>query len=117
MDTISRNRIVDYVLSEQNAKDINLRHKAGVGGSQANVGTIDNQPGDVLPLLVVKVNPGSIDGQVFTDGNDTLWVQNVKQADPDYGKEDTPTAGAVEYGVWRWPERPKANDEKASTKR
>lgn len=37
--------------------------------------------GDIFPMLVTAVRPldASLNGQVFLDGNDNLWVQNVRE--------------------------------------
>lgn len=35
-------------------------------------------PGDILPMIIVKVwDNGSVNGQVFLDGDDTCWVTSV----------------------------------------
>lgn len=58
--------------------------------------------GDEYPMLIVKVwpdTPGhekSVNGQIFLDGNDTLWATSVCEDDSPEGM--TP-------GTWHWPER------------
>lgn len=88
-------RIVHYTLSESDAQAINRRrddaiayrhNPAGPGthrkptGDQVHIGNKAHE-GDVLPMLIVRVwgtQPDSVvNGQVFLDGNDTLWVTSV----------------------------------------
>lgn len=54
--------------------------------------------GQELPLLVVSVYPDEfgagvpgVNGQVFLDGNDVLWMTSAKEG--------------IEPGTWHWPER------------
>jgi hypothetical protein len=95
----STGRIVHYTLTEADADRINKRRadaKAAARGSvedgaQVHVGN-DAHADQVLPLLVVRVNPGGhVNGQVFLDGNDTLWVTSAAEGD---GR-----------GQWAWPPR------------
>jgi hypothetical protein len=52
----------------------------------------DPHPGDVYPLLIVRVwSDDSINGQIFLDGIDTMWVTSVHESDS-------------LYGCWFWPE-------------
>lgn len=89
-------RIVLYMLSESDAKAINRRRADRLAyqanpyndpriakkptGFQVHAGNPVNA-GDVLPMLIVKTwgnTPESpVNGQVFLDGNDTLWVTSV----------------------------------------
>lgn len=93
-------RLVLYRLSEQdveaikrrrtNAKSISDRLEGGSWpeGAQAHIGN-DPQVGDLLPTIVVKVWENNMfNGQVFLDGNDTLWVTSVVQGS--------------EPGQWDW---------------
>lgn len=89
-------RLVLYKLSEADAEAINKRYAdynqaevpAWPMGAQAHVGN-QAQAGDLLPTLVVKIWEGQmINGQVFLDGNDTLWKTSVEQGS--------------EAGQWDW---------------
>lgn len=80
-------RIVHYTLTEGNAKQITrLRIDSGVGSSFARVGNTPSA-GEVYPMLITRLwtdNPDQhsvVQGQVFLDGNDSLWVTSVKQGD------------------------------------
>jgi len=87
-------RIVHYVLTDQQAEQIN-RSRDAIGG-RGNYA----QAGDELPLVVVRVWPDEggpgvdgVNGQVLLDGPDTLWVTSA-----------LPSSGPVP-GCWHWPER------------
>jgi hypothetical protein len=69
-------RIVQYQLSEADVARINLhRGRCTVHANRSYVG-------DILPLLILRVCPdGSVNGQVFLDGDDTLWVTSVREGD------------------------------------
>lgn len=81
-----------YKLSEQDAEAINRRRtgfeEAGwPATAQRHFGNAA-QAGDLLPTLVIKVwENNMINGQVFLDGNDTLWVTSVNQG-PEAGQWD-----------------------------
>lgn len=112
---ITVGRIVHYVLTANDVERINRRHTNGRDivhrenpwphGTQAHVGDWA-VAGDVLPMLVVRVwsdksapgGPG-VNGQVFLDGNDVLWVTSVR--------EDALAPGnmANTPGTWHWPPR------------
>ncbi|NQX34293.1 hypothetical protein [Herbiconiux sp. VKM Ac-2851] len=104
MSAPSTGRIVLYTLAEADADAINRRrddHRNGPrvsgtqeivvqgDGAQVHVGN-PARADQVLPLLVVRVNPGGhVNGQVFLDGNDTLWFTSAAEG---YGR-----------GQWSWP--------------
>jgi hypothetical protein len=77
-------RIVHYTLDASDVQRVsNTRQSlAGViGAPQGNFPTV----GDVYPMLITRVwdygtpNPDAmVNGQVFLDGNDCLWVTSVK---------------------------------------
>lgn len=89
-------RIVHYTLSESDAEAINRRRDDRIAyqanpyndervskkptGFQVHHGNKAHE-GDVLPMIIVRVwgtQPDSaVNGQVFLDGNDTLWVTSV----------------------------------------
>lgn len=85
-------RLVLYKISEADAEAINRRRMLQEGqewtvGAQRHTGN-NAQAGDLMPTLVVKVWEGNkINGQVFLDGNDTLWVTSVQQG-PEAGQWD-----------------------------
>ncbi len=100
---ITVGRIVHYVLTKEDAKQINRRRTDSesirlrmAGGSwptgaQAHIGK-QVEAGQHLPMIVTEVDPNNgVDGQVFLNGNDTYWVQSRKE-------DVTP-------GSWHWPER------------
>lgn len=96
-------RIVHYTLTQQDADAINKRRRDASDSRRSLVGDgvlihFGNSvsEGDVLPLLVVKVwENGLINGQVFLDGNDTLWVTSIHEGSEDEGY----------LGHWSWPTR------------
>lgn len=60
-------------------------------GAQAHIGN-PVMPGDVQPMIIVEVSVDRlVNGQVFLDGNDVLWVTDV------------PEGSGV--GTWAWPPR------------
>lgn len=104
-------RIVHYTLTSSNAEQINRRRTTGnsiadrlaesppawPAGAQAHIGNAARE-GDVLPLLICRVWPDEygagvdgVNGQVFLDGNDQLWVTSAKEG--------------TEAGSWAWPPR------------
>lgn len=95
MEVLTAGRIVNYVLSADNAKQVNRRRDGyslnkqnGISevpeGAHIHVGNHASE-GNQLPMIVVRVwenefgegVPG-VNGQVFLDGNDQLWVTSVK---------------------------------------
>ncbi len=98
---ITPGRIVLYTLSKDDATQINRRrtHPSAIGhmsrtglwpaGAQAHIGDYSYE-GETYPLLVTKVDgDAQVNGQVFLDGNDVLWVTRRKEG-------TTP-------GFWFWP--------------
>ena len=96
-------RIVSYTLGAQNAVEINRRRAdsrasniAGdKSGAQVHVGN-DAASGQVYPMMITRVwdsaptDESVVQGQVFLDGNDVLWVTSAKQGDDDYHWHETP---------------------------
>ncbi len=90
MITPSIGRIVHYTLTAQDAAEVNRRRSdakvegAGNTGKVVHVGN-EARAGDIFPMLVTRVwgdtPDSSVQGQVFLDGNDTLWVTSVQQGD------------------------------------
>lgn len=88
-------RIVQYVLSADDADVINRRRvpraTAAAPGVMFHVGN-SAKPGDVFPLLVCRIWVSDmVNGQVFLDGSDTLWVTSRHEG--------------TEPGTWHWPVR------------
>jgi len=102
--------IVLYILTEQDAIQINRRRttsesiaerikfQAGTDrlrwpvGAQAHIGN-EVHAGDVFPMMITRVwTSGMVNGQLFLDGNDTLWVERACR-------------GYKTPGTWDWPER------------
>jgi hypothetical protein len=85
-------RIVHYTLSEADADAINRRredaerHRRAGGlvpqnaGEQRHIGN-RAEAGQVYPMLITRpwgsTPESSVNGQVFLDGNDVLWVTSV----------------------------------------
>lgn len=109
-------RIVHYRLTDQDCASIAHRrrrhsddvewaneHGSGVTKHQVFEG---NQPkaGEVYPMMITRVwdlhptEASCVQGQVFLDGNDTIWKTSVQQ----HGQTYDPT---VENGVWFEPVR------------
>ncbi len=82
-------RIVHYTLTEQDAAQINTLR--GPMTHQANPA----YEGDVYPMMIVRVwgsSPDSaVQGQVFIDGNFTLWATSVPHGEGPH--------------TYAWPER------------
>lgn len=73
-------RIVNYTLGDYDVdrirqqRDINEHLK---GNSVSS--------GDIFPMIIVRVwnfEPGTVNGVVLLDGNDTLWVSSVIPGQP-----------------------------------
>ena len=79
--------MLTYTLTAQDAEQVNRRRNdarahivAGTVGNTGFVLHIGNSvdAGDEYPLIVTRVWPdGKINGQVWLDGNDSLWVTSV----------------------------------------
>lgn len=96
-------RIVLYCLGDHDAEAVNRRRVQGAGhgeswpaGAQAHFGN-SVKPGDEYPMIVSRVwenyysasGTHAVNGQVFLDGNDTLWVTSANEG-----------TGPC---TWRWP--------------
>jgi hypothetical protein len=116
----TQGRIVLYVLSANDADAINRRRTTGAeiakrmgmdvwgdkngepihgwpAGAQAHIGNPASEL-DTYPMMIVRVWPDEfgpgvpgVNGQVFLDGNDVLWVTSVREG--------------TEPGTWYWPAR------------
>lgn len=92
-------RIVHYMLTAADAEAVNRRREHAVEsgimtqntGAQVHFGNPAAE-GHVLPMMVTRTNMNSINGQVFLDGNDTLWATSTM-----YGGDEP------EPGQWTWP--------------
>lgn len=105
-------RFVHYVLTEQDAATINKRRADAEGrrgdiaadalGYVAHVGN-KAEAGQIFPLLITRVwSEGCVNGQLFLDGNDTLWKTSASKA-TEYSIEQA--KGAPVTGTWSWPPR------------
>jgi hypothetical protein len=88
--------IVQYTLDEQDADAVNKRRKDAQNedtngltlarrelGAQIHFGNRATE-GDVYPMIIVRVwddDDSVVNGQVFLDGNDTLWVTSVSRGE------------------------------------
>jgi hypothetical protein len=83
-------RIVRYTLSADDATQSNKRKADAYNNRYAirdeSKGYVTHSgngvsAGDVYPMIIVRVWGDSdlVNGQVFLDGNDTLWVTSIKQ--------------------------------------
>lgn len=94
-------RIVHYVLSAQDAEQINRRRTTSAQiaariadekwplGAQAHIGNSVSE-GEVYPLVITRVwDSGMVNGQVMLDGNDLFWATSRHEG--------------VEPGTYRWP--------------
>ncbi len=74
-------RIVHYRLSAKQALETNERRLDKPSHYHGNFAS----EGDVYPMLIVRLwteapdEESVVQGQVFLDGNDTLWTTSVKQ--------------------------------------
>jgi hypothetical protein len=112
MDGLIEGRIVHYVMSDQDAQEVNRRRTDGASirdrinqdkwpiGAQAHIGN-SVMAGEHFPAIVVRVWPREfgeepgVNLQVFLDGNDSLWVTSAKFATPE----------SIELGTCHWPEK------------
>jgi hypothetical protein len=107
MDGLTAGRIVHFVVTEGTAGEVNRRRadrwdtppENWPAGAQRHTGN-PVYAGEHLPMIVVAVWPNEfgpnndgVNGQVFLDGNDSLWVTSVR-----YDPDATP-------GTWHWIER------------
>ena len=83
-----------YAMSSYNANEVNARRKdandrlpwyhALKPGAQMHKGN-PVTAGDCFPMMITRVwgvaPTSAVNGQVFLDGNDTLWVTSVVQGD------------------------------------
>ncbi|MGW3153664.1 hypothetical protein [Streptomyces sp. NPDC001089] len=91
-------RLVHYRVSEYDAELINRRRKDAYesGTFQEKTGAIahvGNQvsEGQVFPALIVRLwSAGTVNLQVFLDGNDVFWATSRQEGD--------------DVGNWAWPE-------------
>ena len=77
MSTPAIGRIVHYTLNALDAAAINnRRHEVPENTNVIHFGNRANE-GDVFPAIIVRVwneDPGTVQLQVFLDGNDTYWA-------------------------------------------
>jgi hypothetical protein len=109
MMQVSVGRILHYRLTEEDVAQITRRRTTGASiagrikeekwplGAQAHIGN-GHYSGQILPMIACVVWPNEygpnyhgVNGQVFLDGNDTLWVTSIKEG--------------TENGTWEWPRK------------
>jgi hypothetical protein len=86
-------RIVHYTLSAQDAEAVNKRradssahmaeHRENSNGVQIHVGN-GVREGDIFPMVITRAWPADthgVNGQVFLDGNDLLWVTSIAEGE------------------------------------
>lgn len=66
-------QIVNYRASKEDADTANGRRSTV---AQSHCGG-HMKAGDVLPLMVTKINEKTFNGQLFLDGNDSHWVKGT----------------------------------------
>jgi hypothetical protein len=91
-------RIVHVFMSEELARRVNRgRTDAGHATKTGNTA----REGDVLPMVIVRVQSDTpeamVNGQVFLDGNDTLWATSIR-------RNESPAGTPREPGTWDWPD-------------
>lgn len=66
-----------YTMSEQDCDQVRKRRQEGASTGNAAL------PGETYPMLICRTwgntSASSVNGQVFLDGDDTLWVTSVAQ--------------------------------------
>lgn len=94
-------RIVHYTLTAEDAQKVNKRRQDAVESDFTEEGTGAvihyGEPVPeycVFPMIVTTVDRGIVGGQVFLNGNDTLWVYPVMEAEH-----------PGDPGLWFWPPR------------
>lgn len=96
-------RIVLFRLTEEAALYINHQRRQALADAKArtssplNGSALDGEEvraGMTFPMIVTAVfNKDYVNGQVFLDGNDSYWAENVGQGQAD------------DDGSWHWPPR------------
>jgi len=88
-------RSVRYALSDEDIRNINIQRAARNGGGTLIYQGNPVAVGETYPMTIVRAwgnEPTSaVNGQVFLDGNDTLWVKSVTHGEGP--------------GHFTWPER------------
>ena len=98
-------RIVHYRLTEEDVNTINIRRENARFISYGN----PHSKGQVLPMIICAVYPyefgdrPGVNGQVFLDGNDSLWVASALEG--------------TEPGQWSWPEKRVTKEESSAAAR
>lgn len=93
MEGLTEGRIVHYVLSELDVEKVYKRRTETevFEGNSARAG-------DKLPMMIVRIwdhTSGMVNGKVFLDGNDELWVTSVPFAQVKEHEAATPR-------TWHW---------------
>lgn len=113
-------RIVHYKLTETDAKAIEVQRQPTYHESMPGLigpgNTVTKsylyrgnvaKAGDIYPMLITRVwgdeETSCVNGQVFLDGNDCLWVTSVQQSIPEDALEHSP--GSLPERYWMFPPR------------
>lgn len=106
-------RIVHYRLSEADAAAVNKRRQDANRCARKHLDDADGtiihtgnpaKAGDIYPMIITRVwtdtptEADCVQGQVFLDGNDTLWTTSVQQQGHTYDP-------SITEGVWFEPAR------------
>lgn len=101
MNGLVEGRIVHYVLTEEDAKEINiLRYAAGIAKSKMHTGNLvvanEHYPAIIVRVFHNEYGQGEhgVNLQVFLDGNDSHWVCSRRFAEP----------ADLKAGTWHWVE-------------
>lgn len=107
MEGLTEGRIVHYVLTAQDAQEVNRRRTSCAAiamrmadgrwpeGAQAHIGN-EAKAGDHCPMVIVRVwgTVGCVNGQVLLDGADTFWALSRN-----------PDNETRQPGTWHWIEK------------
>ena len=90
---IANNVIVNYKLTAENAANINRRRTNSLSiaerikkkiwpiGAQAHIGN-EALEGEIFPMVITGIwSETCVNGQVFLDGNDQLWITSALRGD------------------------------------
>ena len=91
--SVANNLIVNYKLSAEDAAMINrrrtnsasiaerIKEKIWPSGAQAHIGN-EAFAGQILPMVITGIwSDTCVNGQVFLDGCDQLWVKSVQKGE------------------------------------
>lgn len=98
--TATPGRIVQYVLSADDAERINSRRVADPASGNPVI------HGGIYPAMVVQTFGGpAVNLQVFLDGGDSYWATSRNEDAGTVDAPDLPAGTSYKGGTWHWPER------------